>query len=653
MTTPPKSQWGTAYDNAGRRTQAIYPDQTTETNGYDEVGRMTSKTDHACAGGACGAASVSFTYTNSGQRKTMADASGSTSYTYDTRDRLLTKQTPEGTLTYTYDSRNDVLSINSSNTSGASMAYTYDKLNRLSTVTDIAGVTNYTYDPAGNLAGFSYPNGVSHSYIYDPLNRLTNLNVGPANTCGTATPGCVASYGYTLGAAGNRTSVTELSGRTVQYGYDDLYRLTSETIAGGTSQNGTIGYTYDSVGNRKQITSTLQAIPSSGTLFYDANDRTATDTYDNDGNTVASGGITNVYDFENHLVQHGAVSIVYDGDGNRIAETANGTTTKYLVDTLNPTGYAQVVDELQAGAVVRTYTLGLERISQQQVASGQQLSYYGFDGHGSVRNLTDSTGSVTDSYDYDAFGNLIASTGSTPNNYLFAGEQFDRALGLYYNRARYLDVRAGRFWGMDTYEGDPQSPFSLHKYAYTGGNPVNLIDPTGKDSVTPLINLVLWLATKGVYVTTEAFGINAHKLIEHDIERNFPGTLTEVIIPGGRIDVIIPPNQIYDIKPLGGEDDPASQLARYIEVTNGSAQFPNGLVRGSIYFENYIDGPFYLTEIFYYVAEPGVIYYDAFPSPKAVVAVAATALAVSLASLAADLAATAAEASVEAAAGVP
>jgi len=41
----------------------------------------------------------------------------------------------------------------------------------------------------------------------------------------------------------------------------------------------------------------------------------------------------------------------------------------------------------------------------------------------------------TDTYDYDAFGNLINSTGSTPNNCLFAGEQFDPALGVYYNRA--------------------------------------------------------------------------------------------------------------------------------------------------------------------------------------------------------------------------
>ena len=75
-----------------------------------------------------------------------------------------------------------------------------------------------------------------------------------------------------------------------------------------------------------------------------------------------------------------------------------------------------------------------------------------FDGHGSVRFLTSSTGAVTDTYDYDAFGNLIASTGSTPNNFRFAGEQFDPLLGIYYNRARYYDQRQGRFWSMDMWE---------------------------------------------------------------------------------------------------------------------------------------------------------------------------------------------------------
>ncbi len=89
-------------------------------------------------------------------------------------------------------------------------------------------------------------------------------------------------------------------------------------------------------------------------------------------------------------------------------------------------------------------------------------------------------GSVV-TYDYDAFGNLIHSTGTSYNNYLFAGEQFDPDLNLYYNRARYLNTSTGRFWSMDSYEGDSRAPLSLHKYLYSNGDPMNRIDPSGND----------------------------------------------------------------------------------------------------------------------------------------------------------------------------
>ena len=84
-------------------------------------------------------------------------------------------------------------------------------------------------------------------------------------------------------------------------------------------------------------------------------------------------------------------------------------------------------------------------------------------------------GSVV-TYDYDAYGNLIHSTGTTPNNYLFAGEQFDPDLNLYYNRARYLNTSTGRFWSMDTDEGRDLEPFSLHKYLYASADPVDRLD---------------------------------------------------------------------------------------------------------------------------------------------------------------------------------
>lgn len=183
-------------------------------------------------------------------------------------------------------------------------------------------------------------------------------------------------------------------------------------------------------------------------------------------------------------MQRGGVTVIYDGDGTRVSETVAGVTTNYLVADKNPTGYTQVVDELVSGIVTRTYTYGLDLIDEQQTISGVvTTSFYGFDGHGSVRILTNSNGAVTDTYDYDAFGNLISSSGNTPNNHLFAGEQFDAALGIYYNRARYYDERTGRFWTMDTDEGDNLEPLSLHKYLYAAVNPVNRIDPSGNFDV--------------------------------------------------------------------------------------------------------------------------------------------------------------------------
>src|SRR5262249_39431613 len=114
----------------------------------------------------------------------------------------------------------------------------------------------------------------------------------------------LASYAYSLGAAGNRTGVVEASGRTVSYRYDSLYRLTSETISNdaAASGNGAIAYSFDVVGNRLTRTSTVAGIASQ-TFAYNGNDQLATDSYDANGSTTASGGNTYQYDFENHLVR--------------------------------------------------------------------------------------------------------------------------------------------------------------------------------------------------------------------------------------------------------------------------------------------------------------------------------------------------------------
>jgi RHS repeat-associated protein len=181
----------------------------------------------------------------------------------------------------------------------------------------------------------------------------------------------------------------------------------------------------------------------------------------------------------------GIVALQYDGDGNRVAKTVGATTTRYLVDDLNPTGYPQVAEELTNGAASRTYTYGLQRISQYQPISGT-ASFYQYDGGGNVRQLTNIAGAVTDQYEYDAFGNEFTVSGgsSTPNNYLYRGEQYDTDLGLYYLRARYYNPLTGRFMSRDPEDGDVTDPATLHKYVYANGDPVNLSDPSGRATAT-------------------------------------------------------------------------------------------------------------------------------------------------------------------------
>lgn len=58
--------------------------------------------------------------------------------------------------------------------------------------------------------------------------------------------------------------------------------------------------------------------------------------------------------------------IVYDGDGNRVKKTVAGGTTKYLVDELNPAGYAQVVVEIPSNGSNIFFVWGLEQISRRQ-----------------------------------------------------------------------------------------------------------------------------------------------------------------------------------------------------------------------------------------------------------------------------------------------
>ena len=178
------------------------------------------------------------------------------------------------------------------------------------------------------------------------------------------------------------------------------------------------------------------------------------------------------------------VTYTYDDAGDRVSESVNGLKTTYLNDPTQ--AYDQVLEEYAPGGVLAaTYIRGLDLLFQDRTTAGggTGLSYYAVDGLGSTRSLTNASGTVTDTYTYDPYGNpiAIASTGTTSNEYQYAGYQFDTVTGEDYLRARYYDAAAGQFTSRDDYDGSTDDPITENHYAYASADPINLVNPSGHD----------------------------------------------------------------------------------------------------------------------------------------------------------------------------
>ncbi len=168
----------------------------------------------------------------------------------------------------------------------------------------------------------------------------------------------------------------------------------------------------------------------------------------------------------------------YDGVGNRLEKTTGTSTTKYINDI--SVGLTRVLAETNvANTIQNYYTYGLDLISQGQSSSTGRV-YPLSDGVGNVRIVTNSSGAVVGSYDYDAFGNLRGGTGTAATNYRFSGEQLDPESSFYFLRARYYDPALGRFISRDPIAGKLTNPQTQNPYAYGLNNPNSYADPSGE-----------------------------------------------------------------------------------------------------------------------------------------------------------------------------
>jgi len=116
----------------------------------------------------------------------------------------------------------------------------------------------------------------------------------------------------------------------------------------------------------------------------------------------------------------------------------------------------------------------IDELLARQTSSG--VAWYLDDRLGSVRDLIDNTGVVLDHIDYTAYGQASDSAPPQGDRFKYAGMEFDAAIGLYYDRARYYDPAAGRFIGPDP-TGFSAGDANLDRYV--GNEPTGLVDPTG------------------------------------------------------------------------------------------------------------------------------------------------------------------------------
>ena len=433
------------------------------------------------------------TYDANSQRTVLSDWTGSYTSTYDPDGRLSSVVNPAGlAITYGYDGASQRTTMNQPT---GLFTYNYDSFGRIATLTNPENqVSSFSYDAASRVTANLLANGTQASYTYDNADRvllLANLTTG-----GTT----LSSFNYTYDPIGNRTQVVESNGDVVTWSYDPTYQLTNEQRSGVNSYN--ISYTYDPVGNRTLMLN--GGAPTSYT-YNAANELTTlqasagvtTNTYDGDGNlltSLAAGNqlTTNIWDGENRLTQVSLPSrtvdvFVYNGDGQRVQKQDSTGTTKHVWD-----GQNILLETSASNAIQVVYTLEPAIFGNliSQSRSGVD-SFYLFDALGSARQLANSAGSVTDSYLYDSFGNILLTSGSTINwfRYIgFLGCYYNLDLVNYYLRARYYNMAVAGFLSRDpsAFVRLPNMQLVTNYYYYARNNPVGFNDPSGLDE-PPLI----------------------------------------------------------------------------------------------------------------------------------------------------------------------
>ena len=157
--------------------------------------------------------------------------------------------------------------------------------------------------------------------------------------------------------------------------------------------------------------------------------------------------------------------------------TASGTTT------VSRFGYDgdQVWADLSSSNALQTRYIRGDEVDQFFVRiSPGNVAWYLTDWQGSVRNLTDGSGTLPDTIVYDGFGNITSESNTTFGGaYKYAGYRQDAATGQYETPARFYNGAVGR-WDQQDPSGFTAGDENL--YRYVANNAANATDPSGLEA---------------------------------------------------------------------------------------------------------------------------------------------------------------------------
>ena len=450
------------YDIKGRMTKSV---QNNLLSGYDITSTVYTFSDkpsgvthtHTASGKTTRTEVYTYTYDHADRISKVQHSLGGTSITlydatYDNFGRLLTKQyhgTSINKLTYAYNLRSWLTGI--SGTCFTQNVY-YN-----------TGVGTAKYN--GNISSMTWKSGNEstvrgYKFTYDGLDRMLN-----------------ATYGETASISTNANRFSENV-----TGYDKNGNIKSLQRYGqtGASAYGLIdNLTFTLNGN--QLSRVDDAVMASayggGFEFKDGVKQVGEYTYDANGNLTKdlNKGITDIQ--YNCLNLPSAVTFS-DGSTITYVYAADGTKLR----TVHKIGGATTTTDY-CGNVV--YENGAQKLLITEegyiTLSDNKYYYYLKDHQGNNRVVINQSGAVEETNHYYLFGGVFASSTST-QPYKYNSKEYDTKKGLnwYDYGARHYDAVLGRFMTVDPLA---EKYYSESLYTYCYSNPINCIDPNGKDGI--------------------------------------------------------------------------------------------------------------------------------------------------------------------------